>query len=57
VDTIVTAKSISFANMGVFVGVVKLASMAAMPLVLVIVSFLNDSFTNDVRFIAYKKSH
>ena len=49
----VTAKSISCAYNGSDVGAVKLASIAAMLLVLVIVSFRDDTFVSKVRFMAY----
>lgn len=49
----VTAKSISCAYNGSDVGAVKLASIAAMLLVLVIVSFGDDTFVSKLRFMAY----
>lgn len=52
VDIILTARSTSCTYIGSSVGEVKLASVAAMLLVLVIVSFWDDWFIDKVRFMA-----
>ena len=57
VDTMVTAKSISCAYNDPCVGVVKLASIAAMLVVLLIVSFRSLAFRNKERFSAYKTQY
>ena len=49
----VTAKSISCAYNGSDEGAVKSASIEAMPLALVIVSFRDDAFVSKVRSMAY----
>ena len=53
-DKMVTAKSVSFGYNGSSVGVVKEASIAAILLLMVMVSFCNVSFILKVIFVACK---